>query len=328
MKVVTLTKFGGPDSLIVRDIAAPATMSHSHLYIRHSAIGINMIDIHMRSTEFNLAEYNVKDGIIGVEAVGVIERVGSSVAGKFFEKQRVGYGLGAIGSYAEKRVIDSGFVFNIPDEISDEIASVCLRKGLMAYTLLFKVYKVTKGSTIIIHSVTSDIAHILASWATSKGVKVIGTVDSDDKIAFAKSLGCVLVLNYNSNIVEAVMNFTKGVGVNAVYDDIGVAVCESSLKCLAIFGIYISYGESSGRIVNILNADFIYKSLFFTRPTLEHYQRHRQGIILAINEVFQEVLNGNIKLNINRYRMNDIAKAHADLERKTINGAAVVVCGN
>src|SRR5438309_11760315 len=100
----------------------------------------------------------------------------------------------------------------------------CLRHG---------TYKVRRGDTILIHAAAGGVGLIMCQWAKHLGATVIGTVSSDEKAAVARAHGCDHAIVYTREDFPArVREITAGEGVPVVYDSVGKATFEGSLKCL------------------------------------------------------------------------------------------------
>ena len=165
--------------LVDVDLGAPGP---GELRVRQKAIGLNYIDTYHRSGLYSLA---MPTGI-GLEAAGVVEASGPGVKG-FKPGDRVAYGTGPIGAYAEVRNLPHNRMTKIPKAISDETAAGMMLKGMTVRYLLRATYKVKRGETILLHAAAGGVGQILSQWAKALGVKVIGTVGSAEKMAAAKA---------------------------------------------------------------------------------------------------------------------------------------------
>jgi len=111
---------------------------------------------------------------------------------------RIAYGVGPIGAYAEVRNLPANRVSKLPDAISDEVAAGMMLKGMTARYLLRATYKVQPGETILLHAAAGGVGLILSQWARALGATVIGTVGSDAKADIARAHGCNHVINYST----------------------------------------------------------------------------------------------------------------------------------
>lgn len=330
MKAVVLKKPGGYANLIAKEVSPPKTMRKNDIVIRQTYVGVNFDDILVRKGIIELPKNETGDaGILGFDAVGVIERIGSNIT-RFKVGQRVGYGFAPIGAYCERRVIDANFCIAIPDDIMDEHACAILRKGLTAHTMLFRCHVPRKDQIIVITGAGSGVGQMIARWAKYSGVKVIGAVSNNAKKDAAMSAGCDIVVNYTNTkeAIDEVAKFTNNYGVHAVYDGVGNLAFEFCIKSLQIFGTYISYGNTSGNIVGFDPLVLENKSLFFTKPRFEVYKSNRNELVISAHELFTAYKRGAVLTNVARYSgFATIQNAHRDLESRQINGSVVVSVG-
>ena len=129
---------------------------------------------------------------------------------------------------------------------------------------------------------------------------MIGTVSNDEKAKIAKDNGCSHVINYKEeNVEKRVNDITNGKGVKVVYDGGGADTFNISLKCLDFRGLLVSFGQSSGMVKDVnLHKTFNPKSLYYTRPTLMHYNLTRKELEDSSNLLFKKIINKEIKENI------------------------------
>lgn len=291
--------------------------------VRHTAIGLNYIDTYHRSGLYPLA---MPSGI-GLEAAGVVEDLGPGVKG-LKPGDRIAYGTGPIGAYAEVRNMPANRVSKIPKAISDEMAAGMMLKGMTVRYLLRATYRVKRGETILLHAAAGGVGLILSQWAKALGVKVIGTVGSDGKVAVAKAHGCAHVINYsNENVVARVKEITGGKGVPVVYDGVGQATLMTSLDCLRPRGLLVSFGNASGP-VKALDLGWLSArgSLYVTRPTLMSYTATDAELKETAGDVIEMVKSGKVTIPVNqRYALADVVKAHEDIESRRTTGTTVLL---
>ena len=141
---------------------------------------------------------------------------------------------GAIGAYAEARVLPIDRLVKLPESVSDRVAATLMLKGLTVQYLLRQTYQVKAGETILLHAAAGGIGLIACQWARALGATVIGTVSSDAKAELAKANGCTHTIVYSrENFVERVKELTGGKGVPVVYDAVGKDTFPGSLDCLS-----------------------------------------------------------------------------------------------
>ena len=322
MKAIRYEKAGGPEVLQWQEMSLPPPAA-GEVRIRHTAIGVNFIDIYHRS---GLYPQPLPSGL-GGEAAGVIEELGQGVKG-FKVGDRVAYGTGAIGSYAEARNFSVKDLVKLPKAISDETAAGMMLKGMTVRYLLRETFKVKRGQTILLQAAAGGVGLILSQWAKALGVKVIGVVGSAEKMQIALDHGCAYVINSaTENVVARVREITKGKGVPVVYDGVGQATLMTSLDCLAPRGMLVSFGNASGP-VTALNLGWLAArgSLSVVRPTLGSYIATTAEFKETAQDVVDFVKSGKVKITINqRYALKDAAQAHRDLEARKTTGVTVLL---
>lgn len=321
-KAIRIHAPGGPEALRLEPVTVnPPGIGEA--LVRQTAIGVNFIDIYHRTGLYKLPSY---PATLGVEAAGVVESVGPAC---LFVKpgDRVAYATAPVGAYATHRVVAEKFLVKLPDEISDETGAAMMLKGLTAHYLIRRTFVVTDKVTLLVHAAAGGVGLILCQWAKRLGATVIGTVGSEEKAAIAKANGCDhVILLGKENLAERVRAVTGGKMVHCVYDSIGKDSFMDSLDCLMKFGIMVSYGQSSGPVPPLDVGLLARKgSLFLTRPTLFDYKADPTELLVSCGELFEVVISGAVKIHIGqRYRFENAAEAHRDLEARKTKGASVL----
>jgi NADPH2:quinone reductase len=313
---------GGPEVLRLEELE-PGKPAAGELQIRHSAIGVNYIDVYDRT---GLYPVSLPSGV-GREAAGVITALGRGVRG-FRVGERVAYVFPSPGAYCEARNVPAERVVRVPRGISDEQAAALMLKGLTAHFLIRRTHKVARGETILVHAAAGGVGLILCQWAKALGAIVIGVVGSEAKAELAKRHGCKHVLiSGRDELVASVKSLTKGVGVAVVYDAVGKDTFMDSLDCLRRLGMMVSFGNASGPPPAISPLELSKRgSLFLTRPTLFNYIASRAELEAAARELFAAVRAKKVRIVIGqRYPLARAADAHRDLEGRRTTGSTVLV---
>lgn len=322
INAIRIHETGGPDVLKYEqvEIGKPAA---GEAHIRHEAVGLNFIDVYFRTGLYKAAQLPF---IPGQEGAGTVLAVGEGVT-TVKVGDRVAY-TGAMGSYADERLIAADRLVRVPDTMDIRLAASMMLKGMTAYYLVNLTYKVKKGDTILIHAAAGGVGQIAGQWAKHLGATVIGTAGSQEKIDLALSLGYDHMINYREdNFVEKVKEITGGKGLPVVYDSVGKDTFPASLEVLQPRGLFVSYGNSSGPVPPFELALLSQRgSLFATRPTLWHYVASREELEQAANALFDVVQSGAVKINVSQtYDLRDAAQAHRDLEARKTTGTTVLI---
>lgn len=332
-KALLVEKTGGPEVFKSVDIKFRVPTSGEAL-IKHTAIGINYIDIEQRSGFYNLYENASKrklPAIVGCQGVGVIKELGEGAVADVKPGDRVCYATIPYGAYSEERVIGLKYLHKIPEFLSDVDVAACLYSGMVSFYLTCRAYLVMNDFTIMIHAVDTGMGDMLCQWVKARAprCKIIGTVSSQMKLETLKNIRCELLLNYSDDLEvlrDKINKFTRGCGVNVVYDCMGKDTYMLSLNSLARFGLYMLYEQRSGEIPPMSWRAFRTRSLFFSHPSLFHYARNHLESVLAVAEVFHYMRIGKVVPNIARcYNgLASIPEAHRQIEAGNVGGASVV----
>ncbi|MCG7503686.1 quinone oxidoreductase family protein [Mesorhizobium retamae] len=322
-KAIRIHAHGGAEALVYED-ADPGRPGPGQILVKHTAIGLNFIDIYFRT-----GLYPAPNGlplVPGGEAAGIVLELGEGVEG-LKVGDRVAYVINT-GAYAEQRVIAADRVVTIPDGISDEQAAAMMLKGMTAEYLVRRTFKVRPGDTILYHAAAGGVGVILGQWAKHLGATVIGTASSPEKAELARAHGYDHVIDYRTqDFVSEVARLTDGRKCDVVYDSVGKDTFPGSLDCLRPLGTFVSFGQSSGPIPPFNIALLAQKgSLFATRPTLFVYNAKREDLETSAKALFDVVLNGIVEIKINQtYALKDAGRAQADLEGRKTTGATVLI---
>jgi NADPH2:quinone reductase len=316
-------ELGGPEVLRWEavEVGEPAG---GEVVIRHSAVGLNYIDIYFRTGLYPGPELPFTPGM---EAAGVIESVGEGVT-EFAPGDPVAYASAPLGAYAERRRMPAARVVPLPDGVDDRKAAAMMLKGMTAQYLLKRTHPVQPGETILFHAAAGGVGLIACQWAKYLGARVIGTVGSHEKAELARAHGCDHPIVYTEeDFVQRVRELTADQGVPVVYDSVGQATFMRSLDCLAPRGHMVSFGQSSGAVppldIGILSQK---GSLTLTRPTLMSYTSDREDLIATARDLFDVVAAGHVDIEIGQtFPLADATEAHRALEGRRTTASTVLL---
>ena len=319
---IVIDRHGGAEELKLRETDAPAPGA-GEVRLRHTAIGVNYIDVYVRRGLYPLL---TPPGTPGMEAAGEVLDVGEGVTG-ILPGDRVAYACPPVGAYAQYRTMKADQLVVLPDAIDDETAAALLLKGMSAEVLLQRVHRVQRGDTVLVHSAAGGAGSLLCQWAKHLGATVIGTVSSEEKARAARAAGCDHpIVTAGGDFVARVKDITGGRGADVIYDAVGKDTLAGSLDALAPKGHLVSYGQSSGTPEPPGLAALSAKSATFSRPVLFHYTADPKDLREIAGNVFDMVARGALKVDIRqRYPLAEAARAHADLEARRTIGASVLL---
>jgi len=322
-RIVEITEQGGPEVMQVKTSNFPDP-GEGEVLINQKALGMNFLDVYHRSGAYPLS---MPSGI-GTEAAGVITKVGAGVI-EFKEGDRVAYGGGAPGGYADYRNVLASRIVPIPKNISDEQAAISLMKGMTVEYLLERVYAVQTGQWVLFYAAAGGVGLIAGQWGASLGARMIGVAGGPEKCELAQKNGYQICLDRNSDadVSAKVSELTDGKGLPVVYDSIGKDTFMTTLDCLGPRGVFVSFGATSGPVPPVEAAELQKRdSLYFTRPTLVTYTADRADLLMSSDKVFAKLAAGEIKTEVGqKYKLDDIVRAHQDFEAGKTRGSTLIL---
>ena len=299
------------------------------LTVRHTAVGVNFVDVYHRAGLYPVPAF---PAVLGVEGVGVVEALGTDVRG-FVVGQRVAWaGLvdGAPGGYTSHRNIPAERAIALPDALDDETVAATLVRGITAHMLLTRVRQVRAGETVLVHAAAGGLGVLLVQWAKRQGARVIGTVGSEAKAAVALGHGADhVVLHRQQDVREAVLQLTGGEGVDYVVDGIGGAMLQTSLAVTRPFGMVASIGQAGdvgNTQTNVVDLAALgpSRSIALARPGVFRYMADLSNYRAGAQAALQRMLDG-VRVPLGgTYALEDAAAAHTALEAGQTSGALLL----
>ncbi len=323
MKAVRIYAAGGPEVLKIENLELPDP-AQGEVRIRHTAIGLNFQDIYARSGQYAAP---MPTGL-GTEAVGVVEGVGQGVT-DFKVGDRVCYASGPVlAACATHRNYPAARLLHAPAHMQDEQIAASLLKGMTVEYLMQRCYPVQKGQFVLMHAAAGGVGLLAGQWGKHLGAHMIGVAAGPEKVKLALANGYEYCLDRLTDDIPArVKEITGGVGVPVVFDSVGKNSFDQSLNSLAPRGYFVSFGTTTGAPPP-MPASTLQKmgSLYFTRPTLVTYTASTEDLRHSAAAVFDMFAKGALKISINqRYALDDVAKAHAELESGRTSGSSVLI---
>lgn len=322
-KAVRFHQAGGPEVLTLEQVEV-GDPGPGEVRIRHHAVGCNFADTYFRS-----GLYPVQPPCgIGVEGAGTIVAVGEGVTA-VAAGDRVSYNGGPLGAYSTERVMPAGPLFKLPDSVDFETAAASTMRGLSAtYWLMRADPRLKAGDTVLIHAAAGGVGLLAVQVAKLLGIRVIGTVSSEEKAEAARAVGCDEIIFYRREDVPArVRELTHGEGVQTVFDGVGKDTFESSLKSLRRRGVLVGCGTASGPIPPIDAFQLMLQgSVYFIRPAFMDFYADPAERAELSSWWFDHLSAGRITVRIDqRYGLEDCVQAHRDIEAGQAIGSSIFV---
>jgi NADPH:quinone reductase-like Zn-dependent oxidoreductase len=324
-KVVRVHQLGGPEVLQIEDmdVGAPGA---GEVRLRVEAIGLNRSEAMYRCGKYPVTPK--LPTLMGYEAAGVVEAVGSGVQG-FSAGDRVcvlpTYRLGEYGVYGEKAIVPARSLLPSPPNLAPAQAASIWMQYFTALAII-EVADVGIGDHVIIRAASSSVglaAIQLANWA---GATPIAATRYGAKAASLKEQGAkYVVATEETDFVAEVMRITGGKGARVVFDPVGGPYVNTLVQAMAERGILFIYGGLSGQETPYPHWPAALKGLsmrgwvaseIWNKP--ERFAKYRDLILSGL-------ASGHLKPVIAKtFPLAQIAEAHRYLESNQQMGKVVV----
>ena len=289
--------------------------------VRLAAIGVNFIDVYYRSGVYPIS----LPAILGTEGAGEVTSVGARVK-EVKVGDRVAYS-NAMGAYAQYQAVPGWKLVKIPKGLDEKMAAAVLLQGMTAHYLCHDTFPLKKGQTVLIHAGAGGVGALLIQMASQIGAEVLTTASTEAKVALAKEAGAGEVILYTQKDFEdEVKRMTKEAGVDVVYDSVGKATFEKSMRCLRPRGMLVQFGQSSGVVAPVSTMELAKGSFFLTRPMLRDYTATREELVRRATEVFEMVQSGRLKVRVMKaIPLSQATEAHRLLEARQTTGKLLLI---
>jgi len=235
MKALVIARFGGPEVLEIQNVPE-AHAAPEQVMVKVEAGGLNFADL--LTARGGYPGTPKPPLVAGREFAGVEERTGRRV---------MGYSQWA--AFAEKTAAYPALLWPVPAAWSAEQAAAFPVNFFTAYFAYWKAGLMDKpaGTRVLIHAVAGGVGTAAVQIGKILGIEMYGTSSSEDKLARVRELGLQHGINYKrQDYVEAIMDLTRGEGVDAVFEMLGGEHVARSVRCLRDFGCVIVYGAATG----------------------------------------------------------------------------------
>ena len=329
MKAVQIDAYGGPENLVLREIATPEPGPGEAL-VRLEYAGVNYTDVYNRNGMYATSHTyaNALPFTLGREGGGVVDRVGPDVD-SVAPGDRVVWCL-PLGSYAEAAVAPAWRLVKIPDAVETAAATALMLQGCTAHYLTHSLFRIEEGTRCLVHAAAGGVGQHLVALAKHRGAEVFATVGTGEKARIAASRGADHVILYRrEDFAARVREATGGRGVDVVYDSVGRATIEGSMRSLAPRGMLVNFGAASGAVESVEPLALAEAgSLFFTRPHMADYMRDADEVAWRGRSMFGHYAAGRVAAAIDRVLPLDAAaEAHRMLEARETRGKLLLKVG-
>ncbi|PCJ57422.1 MAG: zinc-binding dehydrogenase [Rhodospirillaceae bacterium] len=247
MQAILCRQWGPPEALRLEEIAPPA-LPPTGVRIRVAAAGVNFADLLMIA-----GKYQKKPPFPftpGLEIAGTVVECGKAVQG-FSKGQRVMAVVGH-GGFAEEAVAEATAVFPIPDRMDFTVAAgFPVAYGTSHGALAWRA-ALQPGETLLVHGAAGGVGLTAVEIGKTMGARVIATASTAEKLELAIAHDADDGINSRTEDIRTrVKELTDGRGADVVYDPVGGAIFDASLRATAWGGRILVIGFASGDVPQI-----------------------------------------------------------------------------
>jgi NADPH2:quinone reductase len=315
--------FGGPEVLALRDVADPPPPGPGEITVRIRARGVQYVDVLMLAGKY---QFRPEPPFIpGGEAAGEVVAVGPEVSG-FAVGDRV-MSRHTLGACAEFGNAKAELCDKVPDSMSLESAGVFRGAYSTAYHALLQRGRMQGGNWVLVHGAAGGIGIAAIQVAKLFGAKVIATASTDEKRVACVEEGADHAIDYRGGFLDKVKELTGGRGVDIVYDPIGGAVTDESLRALSWCGRLLILGFLGGGPTNIRSNYLLIKGIDAVGVRIGGLNEANPELAIAnMHELTRLAGEGKLRPRIShRLPLEDAPEAlQAVIDRKVIGKAVLV----
>src|SRR3954454_4103059 len=307
MRAVRIDEWGGPEVMrLVEDMPEPVP-GEGEVLIEVSHAGVNFADTHQRENNY-IARYELPL-VPGGEVVGIVR-------GGALDGRRV-VAMTGTGGYAELATAREDTTFPLPDEVDDGQALALLIQGLTAWHLYRTCARIHQGESVVVHSAAGGVGSLAVQLAKPMGAgRVIATASSEERRAYALSLGADVALDPEEDLGEE---------VDIVFEAAGGSLFERSFAALRPFGRVVQYGLSPREKTGVSNANLLKTSRGIVGFWLMHCIGRPGMLREPLAGLFDRAARGELTARVgDAYPLSEVARAHEDLLSRRTSGKLIV----
>jgi len=330
MKAILMTNAGNPDVLALRDIEKPELPSPHHLRVKLATAGVNPLDTKLRAKPIYYPDR--LPTILGCDGAGIVEKTGSAVT-RFKVGDAVFFNNGGIGDepgcYAEYTTLHEEYCAASPANLGLQDSAALPLVLLTAWEAMVERADLQAGQTILIHAAAGGVGHIAVQLAHHLGAHIAVTVSDDKKAGLAQGLGAEKIIRYKEqDFVQDVVEWSRGKGVDVVFDTVGGETFLRSLNAARIGGKVVSLlatplAAADVQLARLRNLSLCYELMLTPQVMKLHDERIRQRKILE--QGAQLVEAGKLGVLVSyALPLKDAAEAHRLIEKGGVTGKIIL----
>ncbi|KAF2728787.1 reducing type I polyketide synthase [Polyplosphaeria fusca] len=290
------------------------------------------IEIEVKATGCNFMDAltaigRLERSSIGLEASGIVSRVGAAVSTFAPGDRVVAFSLDSFRTYARTK---AALAVPLPASLDfSDGASFPINFGT-AYRALVDVAHLETGQTVLIHSAAGGTGQAAVQIAKYLGADIFATVGSQEKKELlATKYGIPLERIYSSrdsSFLDGIKRQTKNCGIDVVLNSLSGELLEASWECVAAYGRFIEIGKKDIRERTKIDMSPFANNVTFASVDLEAMIRERPDATgKTLSRVMGLLLKGAISPpDVHMYAAGDVEEALRHLLSGNSTGKVLV----
>lgn len=323
MRAIVCEQWGGPESLVLKDIAVPEP-GPRQVRVRVAAAGVNFPDVLIIQKKYQMQP--TLPFSPGAEIAGTISALGSEVRG--LQIGMTVAALSGIGGFAEECVVDAANCMPLPPGIPMPLAaSLVLAYGTSWHALRDRA-ALKAGESLLVLGAAGGVGLAAVEIGKAIGARVIAAASTPEKLAISQQHGADLLIDYaREDLREALKRHTDGKGVDVVFDPVGGASSEAAFRSIAWRGRHLVIGFADGQVPALpLNLPLLKGASLVGVFWGEFAKREPKANAAGLQELLGWINEGKLKPLVSRsYALEDAPMALLDMAARKVVGKVVVV---
>jgi NADPH2:quinone reductase len=322
MRAVLCEAWGGPEGLVIKDLA-DLTPKPGEVVIKIRAAGVNFPDVLIIQKK-----YQVQPELPfspGAEVAGDLLAVGEGVTALKIGDRVAG--LCTTGGFAEQIALDAARVIKIPASLPYDIAS----GFLLAYGTSWHAVRdralLLPTETMLVLGAAGGVGLSAVEIGKAIGARVVAAASSDEKLAICREHGADETINYTKEDLRDGIKRTCGkTGPDVIYDPVGGKFSEAAFRSIGWRGRHLVIGFANGEIPAIpLNLTLLKGASLVGVFWGSFTQREPQHFMQGISEMLGWMQQGKIKPLISKtYTLDEAPQALLDMAARKVTGKIVI----
>lgn len=322
MKAAVIESFGGPDVLVVREVAEPSP-GPGEVVVEVSAAGVNFPDLLVVEGSYQiLPELPFSPG---KEIAGTVREVGPGV-----ERTKPGDRVMAqieYGGYAERVTVPEAQLVPLTDDIPFTDAAAFGLGYLTAHFALVRRARVRPGETVLVTGAGGGVGLAGVQLAKALGATVIAATRDVNRARLATELGADHIVAPGPQMRDEVRELTGGRGADVVLELVGGDVFAAALRSTAWEGRLVITGFASGDVPVIKAGHVLVKNLAVMGLQVSDYRdKEPESVRSALEQMLELYREGRLRVHVDRtYPLEAAGEALRALRSGEVLGKVVLV---